>query len=282
MSCARFIAHIGDAFINSGRDRAAARRGCAAPEAGPSAVANVMTFEPRNEAAPVWSSGDVKVSAVRSTHVARARVLPGRYARRQRRDRGRCGQRHVRAAASVLDVSPGRGNVEGRGRHRPFRDPSGDGSGPGQRLPAADLFQAGDGVRPRRHGGAGGREAPRAHPSHPGAGSGRAYRVEGAGRGRRRSRLQGRGKESGFSGGVTVARDLVRIRLANGKIVEDRISRNRRRRNGGAGRRRRNGQSSAATGAGLSAGVFSLTGRSRKDGTWSPMPTTGGPRSSSR
>ena len=34
---------------------------------------------------------------------------------------------------------------------------------------------------------------------------------------------RGAAKETGFSGGVTVARDLVRIRLANGKIVEDRI-----------------------------------------------------------
>ena len=37
---------------------------------GPAALANVRTFEPKNEPQPVWLLGDVKVSAVRSTHIA--------------------------------------------------------------------------------------------------------------------------------------------------------------------------------------------------------------------
>ena len=31
---------------------------------------NLMTFEPKNEPQVVWTSGDVKVSAIRSTHIA--------------------------------------------------------------------------------------------------------------------------------------------------------------------------------------------------------------------
>ena len=33
-------------------------------------MANLRTFEPKNEPQLVWSSGDVKVSAIRSTHIA--------------------------------------------------------------------------------------------------------------------------------------------------------------------------------------------------------------------
>ena len=32
-------------------------------------MTNVITFEPKNEPQVVWSSGDVKVSAIRSTHI---------------------------------------------------------------------------------------------------------------------------------------------------------------------------------------------------------------------
>jgi ribonuclease Z len=40
------------------------------PAGGPAAIANVRTFEAKNEPQAVWSSGDVKVSSVRSTHIA--------------------------------------------------------------------------------------------------------------------------------------------------------------------------------------------------------------------
>jgi ribonuclease Z len=37
---------------------------------GPAELINTITFEPNNEPQIVWSSGDVKVSAIRSTHIA--------------------------------------------------------------------------------------------------------------------------------------------------------------------------------------------------------------------
>jgi ribonuclease Z len=36
---------------------------------GPAELANVLTFESKNEPQVVWSSGEVKVSAIRSTHI---------------------------------------------------------------------------------------------------------------------------------------------------------------------------------------------------------------------
>src|SRR6185437_5341856 len=37
---------------------------------GPAELANMITFDPKEEPQIVWSSGDVKVSAIRSTHTA--------------------------------------------------------------------------------------------------------------------------------------------------------------------------------------------------------------------
>ena len=37
---------------------------------GPAELVNVITFDPKDEPQPVWSSGEVKVSAIRSTHIA--------------------------------------------------------------------------------------------------------------------------------------------------------------------------------------------------------------------
>src|SRR5207247_9448022 len=37
---------------------------------GPADLSNVITFEPKDEPQGVWSFGDVKVSAIRSTHTA--------------------------------------------------------------------------------------------------------------------------------------------------------------------------------------------------------------------
>jgi ribonuclease Z len=36
---------------------------------GPADLVNIITFEPKNEPHVVWSSGDVRVSAIRSTHM---------------------------------------------------------------------------------------------------------------------------------------------------------------------------------------------------------------------
>jgi ribonuclease Z len=70
ISCRKFTTHIADAFIESGeiaqrhsetKDRTAG---------GPADLINTITFEPKDEPQVVWSSGDVKVSAIRSTHIA--------------------------------------------------------------------------------------------------------------------------------------------------------------------------------------------------------------------
>lgn len=69
VSCRKFVTHVADAFIQSGeiaqrhsevKDRTAG---------GPSELINTITFEPKDEPQTVWSSGDVKVSAIRSTHM---------------------------------------------------------------------------------------------------------------------------------------------------------------------------------------------------------------------
>jgi ribonuclease Z len=69
MSCKKFALHIADAFIQSGE---MAQRLSEVKErlvGGPADLTNVITFEPQNEPQIVWSSGDVKVSAIRSTHI---------------------------------------------------------------------------------------------------------------------------------------------------------------------------------------------------------------------
>jgi ribonuclease Z len=70
MSCRNFASHIGDAFIHSGE---VAQRHSEIKErtsGGPAELINVMTFEPKDEPQLVWSFGDVKVSAIKSTHIA--------------------------------------------------------------------------------------------------------------------------------------------------------------------------------------------------------------------
>jgi ribonuclease Z len=70
LSCKKFVMHIADAFIQSGE---IAQRHSEVKErtaGGPAELVNTITFEPKNEPQIVWSSGDVKVSAVRSTHIA--------------------------------------------------------------------------------------------------------------------------------------------------------------------------------------------------------------------
>jgi len=69
MSCKKFALHIADAFIQSGE---IAQRLSEVKErliGGPADLTNIITFEPKNERQVVWSSGDVKVSAIRSTHI---------------------------------------------------------------------------------------------------------------------------------------------------------------------------------------------------------------------
>src|SRR6202163_1809723 len=70
MSCRNVVIHIADAFIQSGE---IAQRHSEVKErtaGGPADLVNTITFEPTNEPQIVWSYGDVKVSAIRSTHIA--------------------------------------------------------------------------------------------------------------------------------------------------------------------------------------------------------------------
>jgi ribonuclease Z len=69
ISCKRFVAHIGDAAIQSGEVAQRVAEDKRRLPVGPAGLANVKVFDPKNEPQVVWSSGDVKVSAVRSTHI---------------------------------------------------------------------------------------------------------------------------------------------------------------------------------------------------------------------
>ncbi len=69
LSCKRFVAHIADTLIESGEIAQRVTEDKRRPAAGPAALANLMTFQPKNEPQLVWSSGDVKVRAIRSTHI---------------------------------------------------------------------------------------------------------------------------------------------------------------------------------------------------------------------
>lgn len=69
ISCKKFVAHIGDQFIQSGEVAQRRAEDNRRPEGGPAAMANLVTFDAKNEPQVVWSSGDVKVSAIRSTHI---------------------------------------------------------------------------------------------------------------------------------------------------------------------------------------------------------------------
>jgi ribonuclease Z len=70
LSCSKFVAHIDDAYEQSGETayRAAEGKGLV-DVAGPVAGMNVITFDPKDDSQVVWTSGDVKVSAIRTTHI---------------------------------------------------------------------------------------------------------------------------------------------------------------------------------------------------------------------
>ena len=70
ISCQKFIAHIADAYLQSGELAQRLSEGEERLKGGPAELVHLMTFEPKNEPQAVWTSGDVKVSAVRSTHIA--------------------------------------------------------------------------------------------------------------------------------------------------------------------------------------------------------------------
>ncbi len=69
-SCRNYVTHIADAFLQSGEVAERTSEDRTRLAGGPAELANVLTFEPNEEAQPVWTSGEVKVSAIRSTHIA--------------------------------------------------------------------------------------------------------------------------------------------------------------------------------------------------------------------
>jgi ribonuclease Z len=69
-SCRKYVMHIGDAFLQSGEIAERRSEDKERLAGGPADLTNVITFEPKDEPQGVWSFGDVKVSAIRSTHTA--------------------------------------------------------------------------------------------------------------------------------------------------------------------------------------------------------------------
>jgi ribonuclease Z len=69
-SCRKFVMHVADAFLQSGEIAERRSEDNARLAGGPVDLTNVITFDPKDEPQVVWSSGDVKVSAIRSTHTA--------------------------------------------------------------------------------------------------------------------------------------------------------------------------------------------------------------------
>jgi ribonuclease Z len=70
MSCRNLVGHIGDAFIQSGEIAQRISEDKRRLAGGPAELGHLITFEPRDEPQVVWSKDDIKVSAIRSTHIA--------------------------------------------------------------------------------------------------------------------------------------------------------------------------------------------------------------------
>ena len=69
VSCSRFVTHIGDIYLQSGDIALRRGRDETRPKGGPAELVNLITFEQREAPQVVWSFDDVRVSAIRSTHV---------------------------------------------------------------------------------------------------------------------------------------------------------------------------------------------------------------------
>jgi ribonuclease Z len=69
-SCRKFVTHVADAFIQSGEIADRRSEDEARLAGGPAELVNLITFDPKDEPQVVWLSGDVKVSAIRSAHIA--------------------------------------------------------------------------------------------------------------------------------------------------------------------------------------------------------------------
>lgn len=69
LSCGKLAAHIGDAFIQSGEMAQRLAENKKRLPGGPADLINVSNFSAKGEPVEVWSSGDVKVTAINSRHV---------------------------------------------------------------------------------------------------------------------------------------------------------------------------------------------------------------------
>lgn len=70
LSGRRFAAHLADAFIHSGEVAQRHSESASRTTGGPADLLNTITFEPPSEPQLVWSRGDVRVSAIRTAHIA--------------------------------------------------------------------------------------------------------------------------------------------------------------------------------------------------------------------
>jgi ribonuclease Z len=66
----KFVAHVADAFIHSGEIAQRHSERADRTAGGPSDLLRTTTFEPNEKPEIVWRAGEVKISAVRSTHMA--------------------------------------------------------------------------------------------------------------------------------------------------------------------------------------------------------------------
>ena len=69
VSCSGLASHIGDVYLKSGEVAQRVFEDKSRPPGGPADLTRFVAFEPKNEPQAVWSSGDVKVSAIRSAHM---------------------------------------------------------------------------------------------------------------------------------------------------------------------------------------------------------------------
>jgi ribonuclease Z len=70
VSCRKFVIHVADAFIQSGEIAQRHSEVAERTAGGPADLINTITFDAKDEPQEVWSSGDVRVSAIRSTHIS--------------------------------------------------------------------------------------------------------------------------------------------------------------------------------------------------------------------
>lgn len=69
VSCKKFAAHIGDTLFHAGEIAQRVTEDKRRPSGGPAELANVITFEPGEDPQSVWTLGEVRVLAIRSTHM---------------------------------------------------------------------------------------------------------------------------------------------------------------------------------------------------------------------